>query len=148
MLFGALMWCKRDWIVSPSNKSLSVFPLIHKSILLSSAFKWSFALDVLLSFWRRRLGMICIFLKAVSLSGELFVQRFISFFVSVMCFFAAAPVGSMNKFLFQKTIRSYASWIFLDTTRRFCSPHLMFVHSSLAMTLAFWHCCDSVVLWR
>ena len=97
--------------------------------------------------------MICIALKAISLSGELFVQPFISFVVSIVYFFAAAPVGSMNKFFFhkfffQKTIRSYASWIFLDTSRRFCFPHLMFVNSWLTVSLAFWCCCDSVVIWR
>ena len=141
------MWCKRDWIVSPSNKSSSIFPLIHKSIFLSSAFRWSFTLDVLPGFWRR-LGMTCIAVKAISLKGELFVHPFISLVVSVIYFFAAAPVGSMNKFFFQKTIRSYASWIFLDTSRRFRPPHLMFVYSSLTISLTFWHCCDSVVLWR
>ena len=148
MLVGVLMWCQHDWIVSPSSKSLSIFPLIHKSILLSSAFRWSLALDVLLSFWKGRLGMICIDLKAISLSGNLFVHPFISFVVSLMYFFAAAPVGSMNKFFFYKVIRSYASRIFLDTSRRFLSPHLTFVYSSLTISPAFWRCCVPVVPWR
>ena len=104
--------------------------------------------NVLLGFWRRRLGMTCIAVKAISLSGELFVHPFISFIVSAMYFFAAAPVGSMNKFFFQKTIRSYPSWIFLDTSRRFRSLHLIVVYSSLTISLTFWRCCDSVVLWR
>ena len=59
--------------------------------------------------------MICIALKVISLIGELVVHRFISGVVSVMYYFAAAPVGSMNKFFFQKTIHSCASCIFLDT---------------------------------
>ena len=63
-----------------------------------------------------------------------------SVLLSVMYFFEAAPVGSMNKFFFQKTIRSYASWIFLDTSRRFRSPHLMFACSSLTISLTFWCC--------
>ena len=73
--------------------------------------------------------MICMPLKAISLSGELFVQSSISFVVSVMYFFAAALVGSMNKFFFQKAICSCASEVFLDTSHRFCSPHAMFVYS-------------------
>ena len=44
--------------------------------------------------------MTCEAVKAISLSGELFVDPFINFVVSVMHFFAAAPVGSMNKFFF------------------------------------------------
>ena len=32
MLFGVLMCCKRHCIVSSSNKSSSIFPLLHKSI--------------------------------------------------------------------------------------------------------------------
>ena len=147
MLVGVLMWCKHDWIVPPSHESLPIFPLIHKSVLLSSAFRWSFALYGLLSFWRRRLGMICIALKAISLSGELFVHPFISFIVSLIYFLAAAPVGSMNKFSFQKAIRSYASR-FLDNSHKFRSPHLMFVYSSLTISPAFWRCCVSAVLWK
>lgn len=50
MLFGGLMWCKRDWIVLPSGKSSSIFPLLHKQVLLSSAFRRYFALDALLCF--------------------------------------------------------------------------------------------------
>ena len=53
--------------------------------------------------------MICIPLKVISLIGELVVHAFISVVVSVMYYFEAAPVGSMNKFFFQKTIRSCAS---------------------------------------
>ena len=142
------MWCKRDWIVSPSDKNSSIFPSIHKSILHSSAFRWSFALDVLLGFWRRRLGMTCIAVEAISLTGELFVHPFISFVSSVIYFFAVSSVRNKNKFFFQKIIRSYASWIYLDTSRRFGSPHLVFVYSSLIISLTFWRCCDSVVLWR
>lgn len=55
------MWCKRDWIVSPSNKGSSISPVLHKSILLS--------------FWRRRLVVICMTLKMISLCGQLFVQH-------------------------------------------------------------------------
>ena len=50
MLFGVLMWCKRDWVLSSANKSSSILPLIHWPILLSSAFRWSFDVIVLLEF--------------------------------------------------------------------------------------------------
>ena len=50
-----------------------------------------------------------------------------------------------KKFFFQKTVISYASWIFLDTSRTFCSLHLMFGHSSLIFVV-FWCSCDPVVL--
>ena len=90
--------------------------------------------------------MTCIAVKAISLKGKFFVYPFISFIVSVMYFFAATSVENMNKFFFQKTIRSYASRIFLDTSGRFRYPHLMFVYSSLTISLTLWRCCDSVVL--
>ena len=104
----------------------------------------SFALDALLGFWRRRLDTICMALEALSLSGELLAQLFIIFVVSVIYCFAAAPSGSMSKIFIQKAIRSYASWIFLSTLRRFRSAHLMF----LRISIMFWGCCDYVVPWR
>ena len=95
-----------------------------------------FCFRCLLGFWRRRLGMIFIALKAILLSGQFFIQPFISFVVS-----AAALVGSMNKFLLQNTTLPYASWILLDTSWRFCPPHLMLGDSSLTITL-----CSGVVV--
>ena len=53
--------------------------------------------------------MICMALEALFLSGELLVQLFIIFVVSVIYSFAAAPSGSMSKIFIQKAIRSYAS---------------------------------------
>ena len=92
--------------------------------------------------------MICLVLKAIYVSGEFLVQPFISFVVSVIYFFVPTPVGSMNKFFFQKTIHSHAFWILVDTPLRFRSPDLMFVYFSLIISLAFWYCCYTVVLWR
>ena len=67
-------------------------------------------------------------------------------FCCLLCiFFAAAPVGSMNKFFFQKTMRSYASWIFLDISRRFRSPHLCILHWQSLLRSGV---VDSVALWR
>ena len=71
MLSGVLMSCKLDSIVS------AIFPCFHKSAVFSSTFRWSFALNASLSFWRRSLGMICMTL-------ELSFQMFISFVISIM----------------------------------------------------------------
>ena len=65
MVFHVLMWYKHDRIDPYSVNSSSVLSLLHKSVLLSNYFRWSFALDALLYFWRRRLGMISIALKAI-----------------------------------------------------------------------------------
>ena len=92
--------------------------------------------------------MICMSLKVISLSGKSFVQLFIIFVVSVKYFFAGAPLRNMTKFFFQKEIGSYASWVILDTSRRFCFPHLMFAYSLVTISVVSCSCCDSVVFWR
>ena len=88
--------------------------------------------------------MICMALKAISLSDKLFVLLFISFVVSVKYFFAAAPAGSMNKIFFQKINTFIYIMDSLDTSSRFFSPHLMFVYSLVTISVVLCSCCDSV----
>ena len=79
------------------------FPSSHNLSLLSNAFRWSFAFNVLLGFCRSSAGIKWIAFNAIFLSGVLFVHRFRSLEISSINFLPVAPVGTIKIFLHQLT---------------------------------------------
>ena len=103
--FSIFIWLFVDghlsWMVLFSFTSSVMFPSYHNLSLLSNAFRWSFAFNVLLGFCRSSAGITWIAFSAIFLSGVLFVHRFRSLEISSINFLPAAPVGTIKIFLHQ-----------------------------------------------
>ena len=103
--FSIFIWLFVDsnlsCIVLLSFTSSMMFPSSHNRTILFSAFRWSFAFDILLGFCRSSAGITWIAFNAIFLSGAMFVHRFRSLEISPINFLPAVPVGTINIFLRQ-----------------------------------------------